>query len=403
MLEDFRERALFTQLLQGLVRYDRLLEEEIKRRLLRNKKLQKSVSAILKLGIFELLFMEKIPARASLHQAGWLAERFRVKAAKPLINGILRKLLEELDQGYDPKMTHSFEIYQSFPSWMLERWKSQYGEHQALELCQFSNQFQGVHLLLHDPEKQNLVLNEFSDLSFAYEPHDVIPRMFVLHDGKGFMKTKAFQKGWISVIDPASVLFMLWAAPFFQGKVMDVCAAPGSKSLYLLEMVDGKGNIFCSDIDEARVRIGKKRTEKLNLPIKWNRKDASSDQFPLADFILIDAPCSGSGVIRRRPDIRWNRTKKDIRLMSVRQLKILNNMSKYLKVNGVIVYSTCSINHEENWDVVSSFLNLKKEFHLEPAQNFVPNEWINHNQCLETFPSKDNVDGMFAARLRKVC
>ena len=122
ILEDFRERSLFTQLLQGLVRYDLLLEEEIKRRLLRNKKLQKSVCAILKLGIFELLFMEKIPARASLHQAGWLAGRFCVKAVKPLINGILRKLLEELDQGYDPKITHSFEIYQSFPSWMLERW-----------------------------------------------------------------------------------------------------------------------------------------------------------------------------------------------------------------------------------------------------------------------------------------
>ena len=89
--------------------------------------------------------------------------------------------------------------------------------------------------------------------------------------------------------------------------------------------------------------------------------------------------------------------------MSARQLKILNNMSKYLKVNGVLVYSTCSINHEENWDVVSSFLKLQKEFHLEPAQNFVPNEWINRNQCLETFPPKHNVDGMFAARLRKIC
>ena len=166
-------------------------------------------------------------------------------------------------------------------------------------------------------------------------------------------------------------------------------------------MMKGNGTLFCSDINPERVKIGLNRTKIFDKPIEWNCKDASSDQFPLADFILIDAPCSSSGVIRRRPDIRWNRSKKDIRLMAERQLKIINNMSQYLNTNGIIVYSTCSLNDEENWDVVDSFLKLNKDFYLESAKNFIPDQWINSKECLEIFPPKHNVDGMFAARLKK--
>ena len=131
-----------------MVRYERLLEEELKQRVRRRNKLQGSVSAIIKLGFFELLFMQRVPARASIHQAGWLAERFRVRAAKPLINGVLRKFLDELNLGYNPENEHSFSIYQSFPVWMLQRWSKDYGEEKARELAKASNRFLGIHLTL---------------------------------------------------------------------------------------------------------------------------------------------------------------------------------------------------------------------------------------------------------------
>jgi 16S rRNA (cytosine967-C5)-methyltransferase len=132
------------------------------------------------------------------------------------------------------------------------------------------------------------------------------------------------------------------------------------------------------------------------------KKDASSDKFPMADRILIDAPCTGTGVIARRPDIRWRRQDLDYDSMNIIQLNILNNMSKYVKSKGSIVYATCSLEEEENWNVVNSFLELNDNFKIRLEKDLIPKEWINDRNCLETFPPRDRVDGMFAVNLQKI-
>tara|TARA_Y100000590_G_scaffold91142_1_gene102839 strand:- start:1276 stop:2409 length:1134 start_codon:yes stop_codon:yes gene_type:complete len=364
------------------------------------KKLNPRVLQILRLGYYESVIDNNIPSYAAVSSWVELSKNIFNKKIAGFINAVLRK-----SNDIDPNKRDNNQTigsWYSYPDWLVKDWIKKYGKNKTIQLCHWFNLPTYTDIRINSNSEN--VKKFISDLSIDNNNSPFSNRFIRIESGiKQIISSKYFTSGDINIQDRASGAIVELLSPSKDSIVLDVCAAPGSKSLYLLEMVDGKGNIFCSDIDEERVRIGKKRTEKLNLPIKWSCKDASSDKFPLADFILIDAPCSGYGVIRRRPDIRWNRTKKDIRLMSARQLKILNNMSKYLKVNGVLVYSTCSINHEENWDVVSSFLKLKKEFHLEPAQNFVPNEWINRNQCLETFPPKHNVDGMFAARLRKIC
>ena len=129
--------------------------------------------------------------------------------------------------------------------------------------------------------------------------------------------------------------------------------------------------------------------------------DATKDNFPLADRILIDAPCTGTGVISRKPDIKWRRDSEDSTKMSNYQKKILFHVSKFIKNDGVIVYSTCSIENQENWNVVESFLKLNSNFKLESIDSLVPKEWINKKNCLETFPPRDKVDGMFAVKMKK--
>ena len=384
-----------------VVRWKRRLDYWIDKNLDKSiKKLNPRVLQILRLGYYESVIDNSIPPYAAVNSWVELSKKIFNKKIAGFINAVLRKSNDINPYKRDNNQT--IGSWYSYPDWLVKDWIKKYGKNKTIQLCDWFNLPTYTDIRINSNLEN--VKKFISDLSIDNKNSPFSNRFIRIESGiKEIISSKYFKSGYINVQDRASGAIVELLSPSKDSTVLDVCAAPGSKSIYLLEMMKGKGNIFCYDIDEERVKIGKNRTEKFNLPIKWNCKDASSDQFPLADFILIDAPCSGSGVIRRRPDIRWNRTKKDIRLMSVRQLKILNNMSKYLKVNGVIVYSTCSINHEENWDVVSSFLNLKKEFHLEPAQNFVPNEWINHNQCLETFPSKDNVDGMFAARLRKVC
>ena len=150
----------------------------------------------------------------------------------------------------------------------------------------------------------------------------------------------------------------------------------------------------------ARIKKGKMRSEALEYPVEWVRKDASTDAFPMADRILIDAPCTGTGVMGRRPDIRWRREKEDVHSMAAIQLAILMHMSQFLKKDGVMVYATCSLEAEENWNVVKSFLKLNDNFFLESGKDFVPESWLNEQNCLATFPPRHNVDGMFAARLR---
>ena len=136
--------------------------------------------------------------------------------------------------------------------------------------------------------------------------------------------------------------------------------------------------------------------------IYWELKDATCDRYPLSDKILLDVPCSGTGVIGNKPDIRWMRELKDISKMSILQLKILKNVSKYLKTGGSLVYATCSLEKEENWNVIENFLKINLNFKLGDLNKSIPLNWIDVNGCLSTLPNKHDVGGMFAAKLTRL-
>ena len=139
----------------------------------------------------------------------------------------------------------------------------------------------------------------------------------------------------------------------------------------------------------------------LSLNINWSNKNATKDLFLKSDYIIVDAPCSGTGVLGKKLDIRWRRKKSDIKLFASLQLKILKNISKYVKNDGILVYATCSLENEENWDVVSQFLKFDNSFTIDSPVGLIPNEWINDKNCMQTIPYEHKVDGMFAARLVK--
>ena len=208
-------------------------------------------------------------------------------------------------------------------------------------------------------------------------------------------------KGKVFVQNRASGAVVEILNPKPNETILDVCAAPGTKSIYIFQKMNQSGNLFASDINSSQVAKSFKRCSELELSIDWKVKDATKDIFPMADRILIDAPCTGTGVISRKPDIKWRKDSKDPSKMSAYQIKILFHISKFLKTNGVIVYATCSMENQENWNVIDSFLKLNSNYKLESIDNLAPREWINKKNCLETFPPRDHVDGMFAARIRK--
>jgi 16S rRNA (cytosine967-C5)-methyltransferase len=216
------------------------------------------------------------------------------------------------------------------------------------------------------------------------------------------LQTEMFNNGEISIQNPASaaVVDCLDARP--GDKVLDVCAAPGTKSLYLSNIVGDSGKVLASDLIEERVGIGKRDLERHGkLNIEWRVKDASKDTFPMTDRMLIDAPCTGTGVLGRKPDIRWRRKISDVQEMSKKQNEILSHCAKFLKPNGILVYATCSIEPEENWNVVERFLKLNPQFSLDTIHSKVPRSWIDEKGVLRTLPYVHDVDGMFAAKIKR--
>ena len=216
------------------------------------------------------------------------------------------------------------------------------------------------------------------------------------------LQTKMFKNGEISIQNPASAAVVDCLNVKRGDFVIDVCAAPGTKSLYLSSLVGDSGKILASDVRTERVEMGKRdvdRHGKLN--IKWEVKDATKDSYPMTDYILIDAPCTGTGVLGRKPDIKWRRKNRDVLEMAKKQFDILSHCSKFVKANGVIVYATCSIEPEENWNVVDRFLNLNPNFRLDDVHSMVPKSWIDERGAMSTLPHINRVDGMFAARIIK--
>ena len=221
-------------------------------------------------------------------------------------------------------------------------------------------------------------------------------------DKKKIFFNNLFKCGIISIQDPASAAVAEMLKPANGDIILDVCAAPGTKSLLMAQKVGKSGKVFASDKDPSRVELGRldiKRHKNKN--IQWFVLDATKDTFPMAEKILIDAPCTGTGVLRRRPDIKWRLKKKDFQYMRKIQISILNHMAKFLKVRGKIVYATCSLEPEENASVVIEFLRKNKNFSIIPPNHFLPPDWVNSDGFLMTMPYETGSDGLFGAVLQK--
>ena len=365
------------------------------------KKLNPSINIILRLGFYESLMDDSIPSYAAVHSWVELTKTELGKKFGGLVNALMRKT-NEIDPIHKDDNQSLSEWY-SFPDWLIKKWIHHFGNKKTLQLCEYFNEQSSTDFRLNwmSKSKENIRKDlEKLEIEIVNSPES---NSFIrVKSGAQYvLKSDLFQKGMVIVQDRASGAVVELLDPQSGETIIDCCAAPGTKSGYIFEKMKFKGNIYASDLSRKRVKLGKATAKRLKIPIQWNYKDASADEFPMADRLLIDVPCTGTGVMGRRTDIRWRRKENDMKSMAEIQTAILGHMAQFLKPSGILVYATCSLEMEENWNVVESFLKLNNNFSLESGKNFVPNSWLNHKGCLETFPPRDNVDGMFAARIRK--
>ena len=395
-----RAMVLTNEMVRLKDRLDLLIEGISKRKI---DRLDPSLRSILRIGFYEIMYDENVPDYAAVDSAVNLTKSLLNRKASGLTNAVLRNLLraKEKNQDWDLPYRKS-QKWHSLPGWIQNRWKKQFGESGFFELAKRVNQsphtFVRIDLTQNSIDQVKLILDELEIESTKYSDS-------FLKIGAGAGKilfTDLFQTGQISIQDPAAGAIVELLDPEIGDTVLDVCAAPGTKSLFLAEKVGESGKVLAYDLEKVRVDMGKRDFNRHGKStIEWDVKNAARDEFPMADKILIDAPCTGTGVMGRKPDIRWRRKPDDITDMAKLQFQILKNVSQYLNPGGTLVYGTCSLEPEENWNVVEQFLKLESDFQLVTGSSHLPEAWLNEQGCLHTFPHIHGVDGMFAAKLRR--
>ena len=365
--------------------------------------ISRPIQSILRIGFYEILIDGHTPNYATVHSLVNLTKSISNQKSAGFINAVLRKLVRKNNNNPDWINTLSNNPeWNSMPDWIQKRWKKNLGSEGFIKMIESVNE--NPLCFIRIDKKGKIIEQIIRDLSNEGIDIKIFSESFLIVNGGigKVLQNKMFKNGEISIQNPASAAVVDCLNVNRGDFVIDVCAAPGTKSLYLSSLVGDSGKILACDVKTERVEMGNRdldRHRKRN--IKWEVKDATKDNYPMTDYILIDAPCTGTGVLARKPDIKWRRKNEDILEMAKKQFDILSHCSKFVKANGVIVYATCSIEPEENWNVVDRFLNLNPNFRLDDIHSMVPKSWIDKRGAMSTLPYINRVDGMFAVRIIK--
>lgn len=404
---DPRARPFLMELAYGAIRWRARLRWELARHLRKDvQALHPDVLAILELGAYQLRFMGGVPQWAAVDESVKLV-RGETPAkvsgwAAGLVNAVLRSLAraEPAALSADVPTTERLAIELSHPEWMVARWVARLGVDRARALLERDNLPPPLHLKVNrrraEPEAAIARLRE---AGHDARVHPGKPDAIVIEAGAAPDTLPGWDEGWFWVQDAGAQWVVEVARGIAGGTALDACAAPGGKLLGLLEG-SRASRVLAIDPDASRLGLARESLARLGLDGAWlavadARRPPTGARFPL---VLADVPCSGTGVLRRRVDARWRRRPEDLARFAAFQAEVLEGLADRVQAGGALVYATCSIEPEENEDVVNGFLDRHPEYRVDPVGDRVP-EGLTDGPWLATRPWADDVDGMFAARL----
>lgn len=364
------------------------------------KKLLTKYKIILRIGVYQLFNMNSVPNYAAVNTTVDLCKKIDFSKHK-LINAIMRKLSDNINIKNEEIKDLSIKF--SHPKWLLNKWEKEWDNNTVLKLISNNNLEPRIAFRIN---KLKISIENFYNLlikhRIPFEKSEIIDNFFYSNSVQKLLKSDIMRDGLISVQNPSNGLVIKLLNPRKNKIIFDGCSAPGGKMNYINEITNGKSEINSYDIDNKRIEIAINHLKKHDIKnVNYYKADLSCDKIKSYEIGLIDVPCTGTGVLSKRVDLRWRRKLEDIEKMNYIQSSIITNVSKYLKNGGALVYSTCSIEKEENWEIVDNFLNSNDNFKLERADKFVSSKYVDQNGCLSIFPSSNGLDGVFAARLIK--
>ena len=385
-----KDIGLISEIVYGVITWKLTIDEIIKKySKIRLKKISPWILDILRLSIYQIVFLNKIPKSAAVNEGVNLAKRYGHRSSSGFTNAILRKVekqdYEDFKNIKDDKERLSKQY--SMPLWIIDELADEGLEIEKIEkICSSSNIRPKVSIRVNTLKTNKEELKQILEKENIKTTDGILEDFLILDKAKNIEKLESFKKG---------------------EKILDACSSPGGKTTYIAQLVENDGQIVAFDIHEHRTKLVEQTTKRLGINIIETKvQDASKfdekyeNKF---DKILLDVLCLGIGVLRRKPDIKWQKKKEDVKEISEIQYKILECCSKYLKSNGELVYSTCSILKEENENLVKRFLKNNKEFELEKIKILDKNffkKYLKDEQFLQVYQN-ENTDGFFICKLSK--
>ena len=402
-----QDRRFATELIYGVVKtgetLDWILGHYCTRAL---TKIDSPILNILCLGIYQLFFLTKIPPSAACNESVKLAKKYGHAGSVKFVNAVLRNATRAPEKVVYPDPEKDGATYLSLlyyhPRWLVKRWLDRLGFEGTEELCRFNNMTPPLTL------RVNTLKTDRDSLRLRLEQEGVVctPSLFVPEgllctDHPALANLPSLAEGLVQVQDESSMLVSHVLAPQPGEFVIDACGAPGGKSTHIAALMQNMGRVLSTDIHDHKLAITAENAARLGITIletlQFDATRLHTAYAGQADRVLVDAPCSGLGVLRRKPDSRWRKSEESLRELPPLQKAILTSAAACVKPGGVLVYSTCTTEKEENQAVVTAFLEKNSDFSLVPAGQWLPVK--SDAEMVQLWPHVDHADGFFIARM----
>lgn len=363
----------------------------------------------LRIALYQIKWMDRIPAAAAINESVKLV-KLRHGALSGFANGVLRTALRQgvAPDEINPDSPEGLSLLYSHPEWLVQRWISQFGMEQTEAILKANNTPSVLTLrtnrLKGTPEQLMRIL---ADQGVRTEQSELLDEALLVSElgDCELPELPAFQEGLFTVQDISSMLVARVMAPVAGERVLDLCAAPGGKTTHVAEIMGNTGEIIAQDIHPHKMKLIADNATRMGITMvqafvgdALESKEQWLDGF---DHVLLDAPCSGTGIIRKKPEIRYNRTPEDIKSLSELQSALLEQAKTYVKNHGQLIYSTCTMEYEENEGVLQRFLSLNPCFALVDVNGNIPETLRSASPTVRVFPSDKGLDGFFIAVMKK--
>jgi 16S rRNA (cytosine967-C5)-methyltransferase len=404
-----QDRGFTTELIYGVIENRSYLDYVMnKLSKMKAEKMQMHVRIFLEMGIYQILFLDSVSDYAAVNETVNLVNGFDKKSSG-FVNAILRNVIRQKETIAKVDITDNIMYLStkySYKPWMIKNWVEKFGQEFTEDLLDANNEKPSIYIRVNTLKTtREELMSKLSDMNIKCFKVSTLEEAIRVENLKNIENNKLFKDGLFTVQDISSMIVGKIVNPKENSRVLDICSAPGGKTTHLATIMNNTGHIVSRDIFEHKIKLINATANRLGLTnIEAQCFDASvldNDNIDKFDYVLADVPCSGLGIIRRKPEIKY-KEKADLKELPSIQSKILKNASKYVKIDGVLVYSTCTIQDVENIDIINAFLKENDNFKLVPIDAVNVDVDNQDKGYLKIYPHIHGMDGFFIAKLIRV-